>query len=93
MYVFIHISTYLNNHIQYIVDSSFFLSFQLDVSRNELSSLPEEIGRLRSLRELDASANRLTSLPGSLASLPQLFVLALQNNCFETLPPVALACR
>ena len=40
----------------------------LDLSNNQLSSLPQEIGKLTSLQLLDLSNNQLSSLPQESAS-------------------------
>jgi leucine-rich repeat protein SHOC2 len=66
---------------------------RLGLARNQLPHLPEEIGKLRALRELDLSSNLLASLPNALAELPQLFLLSLQGNRMPRLPPVAMRCR
>ena len=51
-----------------------------------LSSLPAEIGRLRSLRQLAVGAARLTELPVSLCDLHELQTLTLSGNQLRELP-------
>ena len=46
----------------------------LNLSSNNLSSLPESIGRLVQLRQLDLSCNNLTTLPSIMQQLTQLKV-------------------
>lgn len=59
----------------------------LDVSRNELQSLPDEIGTLEQLFTLNASQNRLRSFP-ALAHCVRLSSLDLSNNQLTEFPPV-----
>ena len=49
------------------------------------SELPEDIGRLSSLRHLNAQKNRLKSLPNSLSKL-QIVELSLSENRLVSLP-------
>ena len=44
----------------------------LDLSGNQLTSVPAEIGQLTSLRELYLSGNQLTSLPAEIGQLTSL---------------------
>lgn len=46
----------------------------LNLSQNQLTSIPESIGRLSQLVSLDLSNNKLTELPSSLRGLTQLQV-------------------
>lgn len=55
----------------------------LDISKNTISSLPEEPGRLVQLRVLSLSANKLTSLPGYLVYFANLRVLKVDQNPLE----------
>uniref|UniRef100_A0A8C9DRF6 Uncharacterized protein n=1 Tax=Prolemur simus TaxID=1328070 RepID=A0A8C9DRF6_PROSS len=60
----------------------------LDISHNELQSLPRLGPALPALRSLDVSFNQLTSLsPGALDGLSQLHELYLRDNKLKTLPP------
>ncbi|KAI9998737.1 hypothetical protein PInf_003327 [Phytophthora infestans] len=52
----------------------------LDISSNELTGLPEEIGEARDLQLLDARSNRLATTPKGLANLHELRVLHLAFN-------------
>ncbi len=47
---------------------------------NQLSELPEEMGKLKNLRLLDASYNHLTTLPPSLSSLTRLEIVDVSHN-------------
>jgi len=59
----------------------------LDLSRNKLTELPEDISALRLLKRLNVSANKLTSLPGSIfASFPRLHSLIAAENQITTIP-------
>jgi len=58
----------------------------LDLSYNELMSLPEEIGDLEELKLLNIRSNNLTALPNSLKNIFKLNVLnILDNNLDEDL--------
>ena len=57
---------------------------QLNVSRNELTSIPASIGNLKLLINLRLQNNRLTQLPQSLAHLPRLEVLDISRNNFDS---------
>lgn len=52
----------------------------LNLSHNQLTSIPESIGRLSQLESLDLSNNQLTSVPSPLRHLTQLKVHSL--DCF-----------
>jgi len=54
---------------------------------NRLTSLPTELGWVRSLVSLVLSDNQLTALPRSLINLARLQSLSLHNNRLATLPP------
>ncbi|XP_032091027.1 leucine-rich repeat and calponin homology domain-containing protein 4 isoform X2 [Thamnophis elegans] len=58
----------------------------LIASNNKLSSLPEDIGSLGSLRQLDVSSNELRSLPGSMGGLERLRDLNVRRNQITVLP-------
>ena len=57
------------------------LLFQLVVTENALTNLPEEIGSLSKLKLLDVSYNKITKLPTSLYSLSSLQTLNMGHNC------------
>ena len=73
---------------------------RMDVSKNHLASLPEEVFNLPSLRLLNASENHITQLPESVSSsrnepqaasdntwnCPWLEEIQLQNNKLKTVP-------
>lgn len=52
----------------------------LDLSNNDIASIPEEIGNLKQLSELKMDFNSIVSLPSSIGSLAKLKVLSLKNN-------------
>ncbi|GAA4460840.1 leucine-rich repeat-containing protein kinase family protein [Nemorincola caseinilytica] len=62
----------------------------LDLSRNRLSELPPDLGRLRKLRILFCSENPFTVLPEVLADLPALDIVGFKANKIETVPQRAL---
>jgi hypothetical protein len=55
----------------------------LDLSANQLTELPAELGRLRKLVALNLSDNQLTDLPAELGRLTGLFDLNLEGNPFH----------
>ena len=58
----------------------------LNISKNQLSSIPREISCLTNLRDLDISGNKLTSLPAELGFIVSLRELNAVNNYIATLP-------
>jgi Leucine-rich repeat (LRR) protein len=58
----------------------------LNLSENQLKSLPSDIPENTVLRELDLSYNALTQLPPSLWKCQQLTQLSLESNLLTTLP-------
>ncbi|MCJ8738806.1 hypothetical protein PDJAM_G00039970 [Pangasius djambal] len=56
---------------------------KVDLSKNQLVSLPEEIGHLYSLQHLDLYNNKLTTLPLSFCQLRSLRWLDLKDNPLE----------
>lgn len=61
----------------------------LELSCNQISKLPDNIGNLASLTRLDVRSNKLQSLPQSIGRLPKLIYLNVSNNFLtsEGLPP------
>ncbi|WP_061249960.1 hypothetical protein [Leptospira alstonii] len=55
----------------------------LDLSEQNLTVLPKEIGRLKDLQYLNLSYNRLTLLPKEIGQLLNLQELGLQGNSFS----------
>lgn len=62
----------------------------LDLSRNQLSSLPDDFGRLKKLKILFCSDNLFTVLPEVLADCPELDMVGFKSNVIETVPAKAL---
>ena len=58
----------------------------LDLTNNQLTSLPKEIGKMRSLRELRLSKNQLVALPPEIGYLESLKHLDLEDNHLYSLP-------
>lgn len=56
------------------------------LANNRLTSLPEEVGRLKSLMEFDISCNQVTHLPPQLGQMSRLRVLNVRNNLLLELP-------
>ncbi len=59
----------------------------LDLSREELTVLPPEIGQRTSLTSLYLEGNQLTELPSEIGQLTSLTSLDLRNNQLTELPP------
>jgi Leucine-rich repeat (LRR) protein len=81
--------------LSYNLDNEFFIELArllpdlrvLDLSRNQLESLPREIGRLSNLKELIVMSNQLRSLPRGIRYLSNLQKLCLNVNRLRSLPP------
>jgi hypothetical protein len=52
----------------------------LDLSRNKINALPDEISKLRSLRVLSIMQNRLDDLPVGLSDMNKLQILKIAGN-------------
>ncbi|OCX52149.1 protein kinase [Mucilaginibacter sp. PPCGB 2223] len=62
----------------------------LDLSRNQLNSLPGDLGRLKRLKILFCSENLFTKLPEVLADLPSLDIVGFKSNLISEIPARAL---
>lgn len=62
----------------------------LDLSGNELSSLPDDFSRLHKLRILFCSDNQFTRLPEVLGQCPQLSMVGFKSNKIRRVPAAAL---
>ena len=65
----------------------------LDLSRNALDSLPDDLPRLHRLRVVFCSDNRFTELPAVLGRCPQLEMVGFKANRIHTVPAEALPPR
>lgn len=65
----------------------------LDLSRNALDTLPDDLPRLHRLRVLFCSDNRFTELPAVLGRCPQLEMVGFKANRIHTVPGEALPVR
>jgi len=61
----------------------------LNLSQNQLSALPDDLGRLKKLRILFASDNQFTHLPAVLGECPQLSMIGFKANQIETVDAAA----
>ncbi|OGX84039.1 leucine-rich repeat-containing protein kinase family protein [Hymenobacter glacialis] len=62
----------------------------LNLTGNALSTLPDDLGRLRKLRVLFCSNNQFTEVPAVLGQCPQLRMVGFKANRIRTLPAAAL---
>ena len=58
----------------------------LEIRGNEITELPQEIGKLRELKELNLRGNKITELPLAIGDLEKLESLNLRNNNLKELP-------
>lgn len=65
----------------------------MDLFDNELTQIPQEIGKLESLRELYLGENNITSLPESIKNLQSLKILCLNYNPIKALPEWLSECK
>jgi hypothetical protein len=63
---------------------------KLDLSGNNLTELPADLGRLKKLRILFCSDNPFTILPEVLEDCPELDTVGFKSNKIEVVPPRAL---
>ena len=77
------------NHITSLPDSLAQLTtyyFNIDISHNELTKVPDVLGKIKQLRTLNLSHNQLTVLPDELSKAQQLYYLRAANNQITELP-------
>lgn len=65
----------------------------LNVSFNELTEVPAEIGNLILLRDFDCSHNAITALPPTLSRCAELKILSCSSNKLTTLPTSLKQCK
>ena len=63
----------------------------LILTDNQLTALPESIGRLTRMRKFMLANNKLAALPTSMSSMRELELLRLSNNALGELPPWLLS--
>lgn len=63
----------------------------LQLSNNELESLPDKVAEFRGLKRLELHSNRLSSLPSAFFQLSALTTLSLSKNGLTTVPQCLLA--
>jgi internalin A len=59
---------------------------ELDLSDNNLTSLPESLSRLKNLRYLNLTSNQIRTLPSSISQVENLRLLWLADNPWDSLP-------
>ncbi|MEJ2883830.1 leucine-rich repeat-containing protein kinase family protein [Pedobacter sp. GR22-6] len=62
----------------------------LDLSKNQLTELPADFGRLKKLRIFFCSENQFRVLPEVLGDCPLLDIVGFKSNCIEVLPTKSL---
>lgn len=62
----------------------------LNLTGNQLSQLPDDLGRLTRLRVLFCSNNLFTEVPASVGQCPRLSMVGFKSNRIERLPAAAL---
>ena len=79
------------------IDATVFSMVQeiviLDLSFNQMQSLPDEIGLLKQMATFNCSCNALTKVPPSIGRLRRLKELKLNGNKLSTLPNEISDCR
>lgn len=58
----------------------------IDLSNNDLATVPDSIGRLTNLKEIYLQGNSIVSLPDSMGELKSLMILNVDGNDLTTLP-------
>ncbi|CAO3590356.1 unnamed protein product [Absidia cylindrospora] len=75
------------NQLRFLPDSMVIPSLvNLNISRNQLDSLPTSIGQCQALKTLNVSKNHLTSLPATLVDLDSLELLDISENLLCIIP-------
>ena len=69
------------------VGTCFFSGIFLNLSYNNLTSIPPELGILSKLERLNLNNNHLTSIPPELGKLSNLKELTLNDNKLTSIPP------
>ncbi|XP_048006190.1 leucine-rich repeat-containing protein 57-like [Leguminivora glycinivorella] len=59
----------------------------LDLSKNKLVHLSDDISKLKNLKQLNVESNRLETLPSSVANMKKIELLNASNNLLSELPP------
>lgn len=76
-----------NNHLQCLSPKINHLSLKiLDLTRNSLTSLPKQIGEIRTLEELYLAGNKLQSVPKELGNLTSLKRFFINHNHLTSVP-------
>ena len=73
-------SNFLSSVPPSIVSNHLIKLEKLDLSQNQLATIPLEIANLKILAELNLDNNSIVSLPDPIGSLQKLKVLSLRNN-------------
>jgi len=80
--------TLSSNHFSFVppqvCSASLSLLEKLDLSHNQLASIPSSISNLKNLRELILDYNLIVSLPSEIGHLSKLKVLSLKYNAIRT---------
>lgn len=58
----------------------------LDLSKNRIATLPEDLGKFKHLKQLNLDTNKLQMLPTCIVNLKKLEMLNVSNNQIATLP-------
>jgi Leucine-rich repeat (LRR) protein len=75
-----------SNRLKAIPDEILTSVGSLDLTHNEVESIPAAIGRTKRLRLLKLGGNRLSAIPAEIATADGLRILALENNRITAIP-------
>lgn len=78
-----------NHRLKEIPEDVFHLSEHLrnlDISKNKIAHIPEDISRLKNLKQFNLSTNSIQVIPPSLANLKKLEMLNISFNSISCLP-------